>query len=73
MAKINLAELTIKKAGDLIHNGEISCRELVSIYFENIKEHDKNKLQFRLSLIYSVAQVLKNGLSLLGIEAPEEM
>jgi len=42
MAKINLAELTIKKAGDLIHNGEISCRELVSIYFENIKEHDKN-------------------------------
>ncbi|OGE81749.1 MAG: arginine--tRNA ligase [Candidatus Doudnabacteria bacterium RIFCSPHIGHO2_01_FULL_43_23] len=38
-----------------------------------LKEHDKNKLQFRLSLIYSVAQVLKNGLSLLGIEAPEEM
>ena len=42
MSKINLAELTIKKAGGLIHNGDISCRELVSIYFENIKEHDKN-------------------------------
>ncbi len=41
MAKINLSELTIKKANELIHNGEISCRELVSFYFENIKEHDK--------------------------------
>ena len=42
MTKINLSELTISKAHELIHNGEISCRELVSIYSENIKEHDKN-------------------------------
>ena len=42
MTKINLSELTISKAHELIHNGEISCRELVSIYSENIKEHEKN-------------------------------
>ncbi len=39
-AKINLSELTISKAQELIHGGEISCRELLSIYQENIKEHD---------------------------------
>ncbi len=42
MAEINLSELTIAKSHKLIHDGEISCRELVSIYSENIKEHDKN-------------------------------
>jgi aspartyl-tRNA(Asn)/glutamyl-tRNA(Gln) amidotransferase subunit A len=42
MAEINLQELTIKKARELIQSGEISCRELVSIYSENIKEHDKS-------------------------------
>lgn len=41
MAKINLSELTIKKARELIHDGEISCRELISIYLENIKKYDK--------------------------------
>ena len=38
-----------------------------------LKEADKNKRAFRLSLIQATAQVLKNGLNLLGIEAPEEM
>ncbi|PIQ69522.1 MAG: Asp-tRNA(Asn)/Glu-tRNA(Gln) amidotransferase GatCAB subunit A [Candidatus Tagabacteria bacterium CG11_big_fil_rev_8_21_14_0_20_41_11] len=42
MTKINLSELTIKKAHDLIHDKEISCRELLSIYQENIKKHEKN-------------------------------
>ncbi len=40
MSKINLSELTIAKAHELIHNGEISCRELVSFYSENIKQYD---------------------------------
>jgi len=38
-----------------------------------MQEIDDNKQQFRLSLITATAQVLKNGLGLLGIEAPEEM
>jgi aspartyl-tRNA(Asn)/glutamyl-tRNA(Gln) amidotransferase subunit A len=42
MSKINLSELTITKAHELIHNAEISCRELVSFYSENIKQHDKD-------------------------------
>jgi len=42
MTKINLSELTIKKAHDLSHDKEISCRELLSIYQENIKKHEKN-------------------------------
>ena len=42
MTKINLSELTIKKAHDLIHDKEISCRELLSIYQENIKKHETN-------------------------------
>jgi len=42
MTKVNLAELTIKKVHDLIHDKEISCRELLSIYSENIKKHEKN-------------------------------
>ncbi len=42
MTKVNLAELTVKKAHELIHDKEISCRELLSIYSENIKKHEKN-------------------------------
>ncbi len=42
MTKVNLADLTIKKAHKLIHDKEISCRELLSIYQENIKKHEKN-------------------------------
>lgn len=38
-----------------------------------LKEEDEQKKNMRLNLIKSTAQVLKNGLTLLGIEAPEEM
>ena len=37
------------------------------------QEEDEKKKSFRLSLITATAQVIKNGLYLLGIEAPEEM
>lgn len=37
---INLNELTIKKAQELIKNREISCRELVEIYLRQIKERN---------------------------------
>ena len=38
-----------------------------------IQEENEAKRNFRLNLITATAQVLKNGLRLLGIEAPEEM
>jgi arginyl-tRNA synthetase len=38
-----------------------------------LQEADDAKRSFRLNLITATAQVLKNGLNLLGIEAPEEM
>lgn len=38
-----------------------------------LAETDQQKRGFRLGLIIATAQVLKNGLGLLGIEAPEEM
>ena len=38
-----------------------------------LKEEDSQKRLMRLNLIKSTAQVLRNGLDLLGIEAPEEM
>ncbi len=39
---INLSELTIKKALELIDKGEISCRELVAIYQQNVKEKNRD-------------------------------
>jgi arginyl-tRNA synthetase len=38
-----------------------------------LSEPDENIKNFRLKLITATAQVIKNGLNLLGIEAPEEM
>ena len=38
-----------------------------------LKEEDESKRNLRLNLIKATAQVIKNGLNLLGIEAPEEM
>ncbi len=38
-----------------------------------MKEEDELQKNFRISLIKATSQVLKNGLALLGIEAPEEM
>ncbi len=38
-----------------------------------MKEDDQAQKNFRLALITATAQVLKNGLDLLGIQAPEEM
>jgi arginyl-tRNA synthetase len=38
-----------------------------------LQEQQEHVRQFRLGLVTATAQVIKNGLSLLGIEAPEEM
>lgn len=42
MAVINLEELTIKKANDLLKSKEISCRELAAIYLENTEKQNKH-------------------------------
>jgi arginyl-tRNA synthetase len=38
-----------------------------------LKASNEEAVQFRLALTVASAQILKNGLSLLGIEAPERM
>ncbi len=40
--KIDLSELTIKKANELLNSGDISAGELLEFYLENIKKHDSN-------------------------------
>ncbi len=42
MTKINLSELSIKKAHELMHSGDISARQLLEFYLDNIKKHDKD-------------------------------
>jgi arginyl-tRNA synthetase len=45
-------------------------------FYQNVPvlpETDAAKRSLRLALCLGVAQVVRNGLSLLGIEAPEEM
>ncbi len=55
------------------------CYELVKEYnqfyhdFSVLREEDSNKQVVRLALSAAVAQVVKNGMSLLGIEVPERM
>ncbi|MEK7566802.1 MAG: Asp-tRNA(Asn)/Glu-tRNA(Gln) amidotransferase subunit GatA [Patescibacteria group bacterium] len=41
MTRINLSELTVKGAREMLHKGDISARELVSIYQEEIKSKNK--------------------------------
>jgi arginyl-tRNA synthetase len=38
-----------------------------------LQEQNKELRSFRLQLISATAQVIKNGIGLLGIDAPEEM
>lgn len=53
-----------------------SLASLTNTYYQQtpiLQEKDDRVRQFRLFLITSVAHILKTGLSLLGIDAPEEM
>lgn len=55
------------------------CYELTKIFnqfyhdFSILNEPDEQKRQVRLVLARNVAKVIKNGMSLLGIEVPERM
>lgn len=61
---------------NVICNYLFELSQVFNSFYESVSvnnEQDVLKKNFRLELCKSVAQVIKNGLNLLGIEAPEEM
>ena len=46
MTRINLSDLTIKKVHELLQNGDLSARELLEFYAENIKKYEKDTHAF---------------------------
>lgn len=79
--KLQGFEAAVRQAGQDYNPSCIAnyCYELVKEYnqfyhdFSVLKEEDKTKQQVRLMLSAAVGQVIKNGMSLLGIEVPERM
>jgi arginyl-tRNA synthetase len=77
---VQFPEVLTQVAGDYLPN--LLCNYLFELsqsfnsFYQEVpvlQETDEQKRAFRLNLITATAQVLKNGLYLLGIEAPEEM
>lgn len=69
-------QVVVEYTPNLICNYLFELAQNFNAFYEEmpvLKEEDEAKRNFRLNLIYATAQVLKNGLNLLGIEAPEEM
>lgn len=72
---------TLRQAANDYNPASIAnyCYELVKEYnqfyhdFSVLREEDNDKKIVRLALSSAVAQVVKNGMSLLGIEVPERM
>lgn len=63
-------------APNLTANYLFELAQMFNSFYQSVsvlKETDAQLKVFRLNLIFATAQVLKNGLNLLGIEAPEEM
>lgn len=61
---------------NLLCNYLFELAQIFNSFYQEIpvlQEADQEKKNFRLQLITATAQVLKNGLYLLGIDAPEEM
>ncbi len=79
--KLQGFEAAVRQAGQDYNPSCIAnyCYELVKEYnqfyhdFSVLKEEDKKKQQVRLMISAAVGQVIKNGMSLLGIEVPERM
>jgi arginyl-tRNA synthetase len=77
---IQFPEVLTQVASDYLPN--LLCNYLFELsqnfnsFYQEIpvlQEKDKDLKSFRLNLITATAQVIKNGLNLLGIEAPEQM
>ena len=81
LKRISLFPATVKEAGDNYSPAVIAnyCYELVKEYNQFYHDHsilsepDLKKRNFRLVLSATVANVVKNGMNLLGIEMPERM
>lgn len=81
LKRITLFPAAVKEAGDNYSPAIIAnyCYELVKEFNQFYHEHsilsepDKNQLNFRLILSATVAQIIKKGMNLLGIEMPERM
>ncbi len=79
--KLQAFEQTVRQAGQDYNPSCIAnyCYELAAEYnrfyhdFSVLREEDTQKRQFRIALSAAVAQVIKNGMGLLGIEVPERM
>ena len=71
-----LAEVARDAVPNLLCNYLIELAQSFNSFYQTIpvlQEQDENLKAFRFSLISATAQVMSNGLDLLGIEAPEEM
>ncbi len=81
LKRITLFPGAIKEAGDNYSPAVIAnyCYELVKEYNQFYHEHsilsepNKDQLNFRLMLSATVAEIIKKGMKLLGIEMPERM
>jgi len=79
--KLNEFPSVVKDAGTTYNPSAIAnyCYELTKEYnqyyhdYSVLKEPDAKKMVFRLALSRSVANVVKTGMGLLGIEMPERM
>lgn len=71
-----LAEVATEFLPNLLCNYLFELSQNFNQFYENspvIQEKDEAKKQLRLAICQAVAQVISNGLYLLGIAAPEEM
>ncbi len=74
-------QTAVRQAGQDYNPSQIAnyCYDLVKEYnqfyhdFSVLREEDENKKVFRLALSAAVGQIVKSGMSLLGIEVPERM
>ena len=71
-----LQQVAMDYLPNLLCNYLFELSQTFNAFYEStpvLQEKDEQLRSFRLSLITATAQVIKNGLYLLGIEAPEEM
>lgn len=71
-----LQQVVVEYTPNVLCNYLFELAQSFNAFYQNVnilKEENEQTKSFRLNLIKAVAQVLNNGLNLLGIEAPEEM
>jgi arginyl-tRNA synthetase len=71
-----LEQVAVDYMPNYLCNYLFELSQTLNKFYQNVnvlRESDKKLLNFRLQLISGTAQIIKNGLYLLGIESPEEM